>query len=740
MTAGDGPAAKARTYRSAVERGIQRAFAVMSVAFALAAAVPDPRSCSPAVTATNTVFFVFLLVVATRAWRVRLGKAEGIIAAGITVAGDLARVVPAAEVPPAASGASIVTVVLLVGFHDRRCCLALVSVVTLMSLQCDAVVDGVAASIEGQWPHLAAYVTSYYLVPVLRLDGERADQAREALHRVHVKAAEAHARREAHRHFQRVLHDDIMSALRAVATMGLRRKDVRRAAAEAVWHAESLPDDTVGAPVELWPLLAARWRSVGIHVLPGRSDRVVVPSAVAGAVVAAHRELLRNVRRHARVDQVVVDLRADGAGFVLRVTDHGVGFRPNEIRGSSLGLRDSVLSRIGEVGGRVAVESEPGVGTSVELSWRPDGTSCVGADQKPDRARGFRAAVVDVRVPLYAACLPYLLGAAVPLTGRLGAAQVTPWLALWYAVFAVTVVAFIERARRPVGSCAAWAAALWAMISSVSASLMLPADTPGALLSWPIGAVGPLLLVLAVVRPWWEGVCAVLVSQTALGWAMATGHFVLAQPLEVVPLALAPVVGVVMGSTISVAIADHGRVAMGTDDERTRVATQAAGHDSRHALHASRLAGIGRVVLPFLAGVVDGRVALGDRRTQWIACELEHSTHDEMHIPGVLDDDARRVLNRARRAGCVITVQTDVDTLNPPAVVREVLTTTLVGGELPKEVVLSLYPCRGGTLVSLVRLPGSRAAMERLRVAFPAAELSNDTDAVEFELFVPFST
>jgi signal transduction histidine kinase len=89
----------------------------------------------------------------------------------------------------------------------------------------------------------------------------------------------------------------------------------------------------------------------------------------AAAVRDAARAALGNVVKHAGVGRAV--LRADSVdgGLRLVVRDHGVGFDPSRTL-PGFGLGQSVVARLGEVGGRAGVTSSPGAGTRV-LLWVP---------------------------------------------------------------------------------------------------------------------------------------------------------------------------------------------------------------------------------------------------------------------------------------------------------------------------------------------------------------------------------
>jgi len=127
-------------------------------------------------------------------------------------------------------------------------------------------------------------------------------------------------------------------------------------------------------------------------------------------VFQAVRELLFNVLKHAEVDRATVDLRLDEEGLLqIAVSDQGRGLSADAMKRSSepghLGLF-SVRERIEAMGGRVELESSPGVGTTVTLML-PIGDHTPGAevhvpsaDASRLYAQGFGLEPAPIRVLL----------------------------------------------------------------------------------------------------------------------------------------------------------------------------------------------------------------------------------------------------------------------------------------------------------------------------------------------------
>lgn len=102
--------------------------------------------------------------------------------------------------------------------------------------------------------------------------------------------------------------------------------------------------------------------------LPGK---VSLPIKIA--VCRILQESLSNIRRHAGVDTAVVELKKEKEYLVLEVSDQGRGFEPPPLDGphatekqEHIGLR-GMRERAELIGGKLSVESQPGVGTRIRV-------------------------------------------------------------------------------------------------------------------------------------------------------------------------------------------------------------------------------------------------------------------------------------------------------------------------------------------------------------------------------------
>ncbi|WP_370384303.1 sensor histidine kinase [Catenulispora sp. GAS73] len=114
--------------------------------------------------------------------------------------------------------------------------------------------------------------------------------------------------------------------------------------------------------------------ATGLHVAfePGQDAAVLADALappVAGALAAAAREALTNVRKHSGSDRAELILAIADGGVLLTIADRGRGYDASATA-EGFGQRRSLRQRIAGVGGEVEIDSAPGAGTRVRL-WVP---------------------------------------------------------------------------------------------------------------------------------------------------------------------------------------------------------------------------------------------------------------------------------------------------------------------------------------------------------------------------------
>jgi ligand-binding sensor domain-containing protein/signal transduction histidine kinase len=118
----------------------------------------------------------------------------------------------------------------------------------------------------------------------------------------------------------------------------------------------------------------------GIVVQATVEGQCALPADVHVALYRIAQEALNNVAKHAQATQVAVHLdclSADGGdgqggGIELRIRDDGCGFDPGQVPPDCLGLA-FMEERAQAIGAALEVESQPGQGTRIAVTWKEDG-------------------------------------------------------------------------------------------------------------------------------------------------------------------------------------------------------------------------------------------------------------------------------------------------------------------------------------------------------------------------------
>lgn len=120
---------------------------------------------------------------------------------------------------------------------------------------------------------------------------------------------------------------------------------------------------------ELHSLNEANAANGALHpVLEFHFERNIQPLAEesANTVYRLIREAVWNALRHAKAKHVRVFTAADEDGLSVKVHDDGIGFDPNAIPSSRMGIR-GLLRRCKEAGGIAMINAAPGKGAEIEF-------------------------------------------------------------------------------------------------------------------------------------------------------------------------------------------------------------------------------------------------------------------------------------------------------------------------------------------------------------------------------------
>ncbi|GBE23801.1 signal transduction histidine-protein kinase/phosphatase DegS [bacterium BMS3Bbin02] len=121
-------------------------------------------------------------------------------------------------------------------------------------------------------------------------------------------------------------------------------------------HAHSLGYD-IGSP---GPALSIELR-----------ERRTPPTAVASEIKAIVAEAVRNAANHAQATTITIHGDADATQGTVMITDDGLGFDPETRPAGHYGLI-GMQERATAIGGNVSLDSEPGRGTTITVTWKVD--------------------------------------------------------------------------------------------------------------------------------------------------------------------------------------------------------------------------------------------------------------------------------------------------------------------------------------------------------------------------------
>lgn len=214
---------------------------------------------------------------------------------------------------------------------------------------------------------------------------EAADRMAERLHQREVDDAVSRSLSAERARLDRLIHDDVLTALSAAAhasdpvsvasTADLAKESLARI--EAL-NSESHPDRWL--PLDVFASLAERVaRRVGpqiefIDKSRGSADLVLLPLHVVDALLGGLREALRNATRHAAATTIQVRMavrtHAVRPLVTVSVCDDGSGFDMSQIPADRLGVRLSMTEGQRRAGVKTQLSSAPGSGTAFEMSVR----------------------------------------------------------------------------------------------------------------------------------------------------------------------------------------------------------------------------------------------------------------------------------------------------------------------------------------------------------------------------------
>lgn len=358
---------------------------------------------------------------------------------------------------------------------------------------------------------LLVYVIALMASIALRRAAAQLDRSEQQAVLRQERLLEADSDRLATARIRRVVHDTVLNTLEAIAN-GVtpdhwgHLRDRTRADLQAL-------ADLGGVAAS--PRICGLAESVshlGLRVEVEDQWRSDPPELVAEALLEASREALLNAAKHAEAEQARVRTLVDADAAWIEVSDDGRGFAQDAPRG--IGLEGAVVATMQEVGGFAIVESSPGSGTRVSLTW--------------ERARE-RAAAVLVKMRHHTIRFAAALATVMLLMGFVATALDTGLGERGMRVFTLLVAALVCAAllSGSYRTAPGWPLLVGALAGLALVSLVLPLGDPFCASFQYASALDPRLVILLCmaaaattwrVYPW---AAAVTISTSALASAGA---------------------------------------------------------------------------------------------------------------------------------------------------------------------------------------------------------------------------
>ena len=510
--------------------------------------------------------------------------------------------------------------------------------------------DGLRLPVEEVMSYTAFALADMGLLTWLLRQAQALDEAdarrRALLIRLRIDASRTRARRRTD-HF---IHDHILSVLKVIPTESTEPAQLRAGAREALADlstAAAEPD----APARVSELLAAltrRLRTIGgddVVICDSITQDLDLPPEAARALIDAAAEALRNSLAHAagpdqegRIARTAI-LRSDADGITITVSDDGRGFDPEHTGTIRHGVSGSIIARMRDAGGEARIDSSPGAGTTVTLSWSArTATTTTGTSPL-----SLASCLETPEAQTIVVCIFILYVLITLLEVRAGSYRhLAPVIA---GLLAIGLSALALLKRRPGYSLPARTAALVAAAAGgADALIIFQIDFAGwpSYTSWCIGASSVLccgLIVRECPRQAWAGLLLII---TVIGvWTLITGR----NPITIFALGSGQFSTLLIWhSTARISIAITARTAA-SEAAGAEIIARRRAHQESEVLMRQAMTSVRRRVGPLLTAIAEGAPITAGMRTR--ARMLEVELRDERRAPFFTDT---RVIESARAA------------------------------------------------------------------------------------------
>jgi len=216
------------------------------------------------------------------------------------------------------------------------------------------------------------------IVLMLRNAANITDETNAEAIKVAVLQAKAQAQSKERQRLDALIHDSVLTALISAtnAKTAVEAQSAAELASSALAKLAKLESNAVeGSPVFCGDLFdsimtAAKRLDPEIETRRDCQSQVLVNQEASSALTEALLQALQNSQLHAGLQaKRELILKSNNNELKLVLKDNGRGFRPNRVPKGRLGIRNSIIGRVQNIGGEVHIVSSPGQGATVILEW-----------------------------------------------------------------------------------------------------------------------------------------------------------------------------------------------------------------------------------------------------------------------------------------------------------------------------------------------------------------------------------
>ena len=519
--------------------------------------------------------------------------------------------------------------------------------------------DGLRLPAEEVMIYLVSSLGNMALLTWLLRQAQALDEAdarrRALLIRLHTDASRARVRRRA----DNFIHDRILSVLKTVPATPAGVAQLRAGAREALADLDTAaaePDESSvrssepDAPVRSSELLAAltrRLRAIGgddVVISDSITQDLNLPQEVAQALIDAAAEALRNSLTHAADPEQgpvarTATLRSDADGVTITVSDDGRGFDPEHATISRYGISGSIIARMHDVAGEARIDSSPGAGTTVTLSWSARATTTTTSASPLSLASCLETSEAQTIV----VCIFILYILTTLIEVRAGSYRHLAPVIAGLLAMGLAALALLKRwpAHRMPGRAAALVAAT---AGGANVLVVFQIDFTGwpGYTSWCIGAGTTLccgLIARERPRQAWAGLVLTII---VLGmWTLDTGR----NPIIILTLGAGQLFPLFIWHLTARLSVDITARTAASEAAGAEITAQRRAHRESEALMRQAMTSVRRRVEPLLTAIADGAPITAGMRTR--ARMLEAELRDERRAPFFT---GTRVIESARAA------------------------------------------------------------------------------------------